>query len=69
MPDAAGLVIAGDHADARAYAALLRSLTGKRPVVVLSDDPAASKKIAALGPPRRRQLAGRQPPTARAPPR
>jgi superfamily II DNA or RNA helicase len=49
MPDAAGLVIAGDHADARAYAALLRGLTGKRPVVVLSDDPAATKKIAAFG--------------------
>jgi superfamily II DNA or RNA helicase len=48
MPDAAGLVIAGDHADARAYAALLRGLTGKRPVVVLSDDPTASKKIAAF---------------------
>jgi superfamily II DNA or RNA helicase len=48
MPDAAGLVIAGDHADARAYAALLRGLTGKRPAVVLSDDPAASKKIDAF---------------------
>ena len=46
MPDAAGLVIAGDHADARAYAALLRRVTGTRPVIVLSDDPAASKKIA-----------------------
>jgi superfamily II DNA or RNA helicase len=46
MPDAAGLVIAGDHADARAYAALLGRLTGTRPVVVLSDDPAASRKIA-----------------------
>ncbi len=45
MPDAGGLVIANDHADARAYAALLRGVTGKRPVVVLSDDPAASKKI------------------------
>jgi superfamily II DNA or RNA helicase len=45
MPDAGGLVIAGDHADARAYAALLRRITGTRPVVVLSDDPAASKKI------------------------
>jgi hypothetical protein len=45
MPDAGGLVIAGDHADARAYAALLRRITGVRPVVVLSDDPAASKKI------------------------
>ena len=48
MPDAAGLVIAGDHADARAYAALLRGLTGRRPVVVLSDDPAATKKITAF---------------------
>ncbi len=48
MPDAAGLVIAGDHADARAYASLLRRVTGTRPVVVLSDDPAASKKIAAF---------------------
>ena len=48
MPDAGGLVIASDHEDARAYAALLRGLTGTRPVVVLSDDPAASKKIAAF---------------------
>jgi superfamily II DNA or RNA helicase len=46
MPDAAGLVIASDHAGARAYAALLRDISGTRPVVVLSDDPAASKKIA-----------------------
>ena len=48
MPDAGGLVIAGDHEDARAYAALLRGLTGERPVVVLSDDKAASKKISAF---------------------
>jgi superfamily II DNA or RNA helicase len=48
MPDAGGLVIAGDHEDARAYAALLRGVTGKRPVVVLSDDKAASKKISAF---------------------
>jgi superfamily II DNA or RNA helicase len=46
MPDAAGLVIAGDHADARAYAGLLHRVTGTRPVVVLSDDRAASRKIA-----------------------
>jgi superfamily II DNA or RNA helicase len=45
MPDAGALVIANDHEDARAYAGLLRGITGKRPVVVLSDDPAASKKI------------------------
>jgi superfamily II DNA or RNA helicase len=49
MPDAAGLVIASDHEDARAYAALLRKITGKAAVVVLSDDPAASKKIGAFG--------------------
>ncbi len=48
MPDAAGLVIAGDHEGARAYAALLRRVTGTRPVVVLSDDRTASKKIAAF---------------------
>jgi superfamily II DNA or RNA helicase len=46
IPDAAGLVIAGDHETARAYAALLRRVSGKRPVVVLSDDPTASRKIA-----------------------
>jgi superfamily II DNA or RNA helicase len=49
MPDAAGLVIASDHADARAYATLLRDISGTRPTVVLSDDPAASKKIARFG--------------------
>jgi superfamily II DNA or RNA helicase len=48
MPDAAGLVIASDHDDARAYAGLLRRVTGTRPVIVLSDDPSASKKIAAF---------------------
>ena len=48
MPDAGGLVIAGDHEDARAYAGLLRGLTGKRPVVVLSDDKTASRKISAF---------------------
>jgi superfamily II DNA or RNA helicase len=46
MPDAGGLVIASDHADAREYARLLQQIGGARPVVVLSDDPAASRKIA-----------------------
>ena len=46
MPDAAGLVIASDHADAREYARLLQQISGARPAVVLSDDPAASNKIA-----------------------
>jgi superfamily II DNA or RNA helicase len=45
MPDAGGLVIASDHDSARAYAAHLRRITGKRPVIVLSDDPTASKRI------------------------
>jgi superfamily II DNA or RNA helicase len=45
MPDAGGLVIAGDHETARAYAGLLRRISGERPVVVLSDDPTASRKI------------------------
>ena len=48
MPDAGGLVIAGDHETARAYAALLRRISGERPAVVLSDDPAASRKISAF---------------------
>ena len=48
MPDAGGLVIAGDHETARAYAGLLRKISGERPVVVLSDDPTASRKISAF---------------------
>ena len=45
MPDAGGLVIASDHETARAYAALLRKISGERPAIVLSDDPTASKRI------------------------
>jgi superfamily II DNA or RNA helicase len=48
MPDAGGLVIAGDHETARAYAGLLRRISGSRPAVVLSDDPTASRKISAF---------------------
>ncbi len=48
MPDAAGMVIASDHEDARGYAALLRQITGQRPVVVLSDDKGASRRIGAF---------------------
>src|SRR6185437_15328015 len=36
------------HETARAYAALLRRISGERPAVVLSDDPTASKKISAF---------------------
>ncbi|MEJ7833923.1 MAG: DEAD/DEAH box helicase, partial [Nocardioides sp.] len=45
VPDAAGMVIATDQDSARAYAKLLRSISGEAPVVVLSDEKAASKKI------------------------
>ncbi len=48
MPDAGALVIAGDHETARAYAGLLRRISGSRPVVVLSDDPTASRKISSF---------------------
>lgn len=46
MPDAGGLVIASDQTAARAYASLIRKITGEPPVVVLSDDAGASGKIA-----------------------
>ena len=48
MPDAGGLVIATDQDSARAYAALLRKISGESPTVVLSDEKAASKRIAAF---------------------
>jgi superfamily II DNA or RNA helicase len=48
LPGAAGLVIATDHAAARAYAAVLTQLTGASPAVVLSDDRGASQRIAAF---------------------
>jgi superfamily II DNA or RNA helicase len=46
VPDAAGLVIASDQDSARAYASLLATATGVKPVLVLSDEKAASKRIA-----------------------
>lgn len=48
MPDAAGLVLASDQDDARAYAAIVEQVTGHKPVLILSDDPKASDKIAAF---------------------
>ncbi len=45
MPDAGGLVIATDQDSARAYAKALGAIAGEKPVVVLSDEKAASKKI------------------------
>ncbi len=48
MPDAGGMVIASDHKSAKLYAELLQGITGRQPVVVLSDDPGASAKIGAF---------------------
>ncbi len=43
--DAGGLVIASDQESARAYAKLLRSISGEQPVLVVSDEQASSRKI------------------------
>ncbi len=45
MSDAGGLLIATDQTTARAYAGLLRELTGTTPVLVLSDEPGGSARI------------------------
>jgi superfamily II DNA or RNA helicase len=49
VPDAGGLVIATDQDSARAYAKLLKAISGESPTVVLSDEKSASKKIAEFG--------------------
>ena len=46
VPDAGGLVIASDQTKARAYAKQLEAITGRKPTVVLSDDPKSGSKIA-----------------------
>ncbi|MCU1512968.1 MAG: hypothetical protein JWO10_58 [Microbacteriaceae bacterium] len=48
VPDAGGLVIATDHYAARAYAAILAAITGVEPTVVLSDEKAATDRIASF---------------------
>jgi hypothetical protein len=48
-PDAAGLVIAIDQDHARGIAAIMRQRLGVTPVVAVSEDPAASSRIAAFG--------------------
>jgi hypothetical protein len=48
MSDAAGIVLASDQDDARAYAEIVEQVTGHKPVVILSDDPKASDKITAF---------------------
>jgi superfamily II DNA or RNA helicase len=45
MPDAAGLVLASDQDDARAYAQIVERVTGHKPALILSDDPTANKRI------------------------
>ncbi|RBM21434.1 DEAD/DEAH box helicase [Streptomyces sp. PT12] len=45
VPDAGGLVIATDQESARAYAKLIREITGTSATVVLSDDAGASGRI------------------------
>ena len=48
IPDAAGLVLATDQDDARAYAEIVEQVTGHRPALIVSDDPKASEKISAF---------------------
>ena len=45
IADAAGLVLCDDRAHARATAALLRTIAGEKPVVVLSDEAGAHARI------------------------
>lgn len=45
VPDAGGLVIAGDQDKARAYAKILERVSGERPVVVISDEARSSRRI------------------------
>ena len=45
VPDAAGLVLCDDRSHARATAALLRTIAGEKPVVVLSDEVGAHVRI------------------------
>jgi hypothetical protein len=48
MDDAGGLVIATDQTTARAYAAILHTVTGTMPALVLSDEAGSSDRIAAF---------------------
>jgi superfamily II DNA or RNA helicase len=45
IPDAAGLVLCDDRAHARATGALLRTIAGEKPIVVVSDEPQAHARI------------------------
>ena len=48
VPDAAGLVLASDQEDARAYAKIVERVTGEKPELILSDDRGASRRIEAF---------------------
>ena len=56
MPDAGGLVIAGDQRSARAYATLLQRICGEPVTVVLSDEAGASAHIAEFAEGRQRWM-------------
>src|ERR1035441_2440472 len=45
IPDAAGLVLCDDRMHARAVGALLRTVAGEKPIVVVSDEPGAHGRI------------------------
>jgi superfamily II DNA or RNA helicase len=45
IPDAAGLLLCDDRGHARASAAVLRTIAGEKPVVVVSDEPGAHARI------------------------
>jgi superfamily II DNA or RNA helicase len=45
MPDAGGMILASDQESAKAYAQILKKVTGVAPTVILSEDNRASKKI------------------------
>lgn len=48
-PDAAGLVVAADQPRARAYQAILKSITGEEPVIAITDEPDSSDRITSFG--------------------
>lgn len=45
MPDAAGIVLASDQDDAKAYAEIVHRITGHKPALIVSADPKASKRL------------------------
>lgn len=56
VPDAGGLVIATDTTSARAYARTLATISGEKPVVVLSDEAGGSERIESFAAGRQRWM-------------